>query len=524
MLDAQKERSFLLVLEASSYNELARAKETPTKAVNPCPCQYQSLQRHDTILRTPRIVLHDDIDPPIGPKAGGSYYEDYRRQHDIMQQLPGLALRVLGIFSLSAVFAAVVAETREIGPGEDLQLAVDALNPGEELVLHAGTYVLPSRLSIYQKQAIVIRANDVNPRPVIKYPTNDQNVIEVEDSRDIALRGLEVTGGSHGIRLYNSSFITVEDCHIHHTGDVALSANRPNDTYEHLVIRHNHIRYTDGAGAGIALGCNQDACRVFDSLVEGNYIHHTDGPNVTQGTGIGIGEGSYQNTVRDNVIHDTKAYPCIITDSTRGKGGPNVIERNFLWDCHDHGIQATADAVIRNNIILRASWDGIRSHPHENGTPSNLEITHNTILAPTNNAIRIDRMTGPVVIANNALFAEVGNAIEINEGDTTQLTVTGNIGSGGTIGIPEGGFDGNASIAIDLQAASYGALPQNVFPSEVSALRDMAVPVSAVADDFDTTPRDGAPDVGAYEWQPGGNPGWTLAETFKQIVSRVNAQ
>lgn len=303
---------------------------------------------------------------------------------------------------------------------------------------------------------------------------------------------------------------------------MALSANGGGDTYEHLIIRHNHIRYTDGAGSGIALGCNRDACRVFNSLVENNYIHHTDGPNVTQGTGIGIGEGSYQITVRDNVIHDTKAHPCIITDSTLGRGGPNVIEGNFLWDCHDHGIQATADAVIRNNVILRASWDGIRSHPHEDGTPSNLEIVHNTVLAPTHNAIRIEGITGPVVIANNALFAEVGNAIHVT-GDTTQLTVASNVGSGGTSGI-DTGFDGNASVPTDLQAASYGALPQEVFPSEVSRLIGAADPAYLVENDFNATPRADAPDVGAYKWNAGGNPGWKLGETFKQILGHSNAQ
>jgi hypothetical protein len=36
------------------------------------------------------------------------------------------------------------------------------------------------------------------------------------------LLGLEVTGGSQGIRLANSSFITIESFHIHDTDDVTL--------------------------------------------------------------------------------------------------------------------------------------------------------------------------------------------------------------------------------------------------------------------------------------------------------------
>jgi hypothetical protein len=34
----------------------------------------------------------------------------------------------------------------------------------------------------------------------------------------------------------------------------------------------------------------------FDSLIEGNYIHHTNSADVEQGDGIEIKEGSYGNT------------------------------------------------------------------------------------------------------------------------------------------------------------------------------------------------------------------------------------
>ena len=73
---------------------------------------------------------------------------------------------------------------------------------------------------------------------------------------------------------------------------------------------------------------------MFDSLIEGNYIHNTNGPSVAQGDGIEIKEGSYGNIVRDNVIHDTN-YPGIITYSTVGNGPPNVLEGNVVWNSDD---------------------------------------------------------------------------------------------------------------------------------------------------------------------------------------------
>ena len=151
------------------------------------------------------------------------------------------------------------ADVIEIGPGDGLQSHVNALLPGDELVLRGGTYTMGSRFSIQltgsSESHITIRAK-AGETPVIVYPNAGQNVINVEHSRHVALLGLEVTGGSHGIRILDSDFITVEGCHIHHTNDVALSANVGGSTYEGLVIRSNHIHDTNNTGEGMYLGCN----------------------------------------------------------------------------------------------------------------------------------------------------------------------------------------------------------------------------------------------------------------------------
>jgi len=297
---------------------------------------------------------------------------------------------------------------------------------------------------------------------------------------------------------------------------VALSANVPGSSYEGLVLRRNHIHDTDHTGEGMYLGCNYDDCRMFDSLIEGNYIHHTNGPSVSQGDGIEIKEGSFNNVVRDNVIHDTN-YPCILTYSTVGNGRANVIERNLLWGCGDHAIQSAADAVIRNNIILGAAQDGIRNQPHQSGVPSNLVITHNTVLAPANSAVRSNSIAGSVVIANNALFVQNGDAIRVS-GTTSQLTVVSNAGSGGLTGVSTG-FDASGDIGLDLVAASYsGQLPQDVFVTAGSLLVGAASPTYLALDDFNGLLRQGTADIGAYRWHPGGNPGWTLAEEFKELL------
>jgi MYXO-CTERM domain-containing protein len=415
------------------------------------------------------------------------------------------------------------AATIEVGPNDDVEGAINALQPGDELVLQGGMYTLTDAwhltvtgteqmpITIHNKDGETPHFNRPWPDPAD--PTSaDQNIIDFDSARYVVFRGIELSGGSHGIRLIDVSFMTIEDCHIHDTGDVALSANSGGE-YEGLVIRHNHIHDTNITGEGMYLGCNSNACQMFNSLIEGNYVHHTNGPTVEQGDGIEIKEGSYNNIVRDNVIHDT-GYPCILTYSTVGNGPPNVLERNVMWGCGDHAIQSAADAIIRNNIILSSGVDGIAMQPHQAGSPANLVVVHNTVLHPNNDAISVSGIVGSVVIANNALYAQNANAISLG-GDMSQVTVVGNVGMGSG---PGSGYDGSGSLA-DFVAASFSGMPPNdVFPAAGSKLIGAGDAAQVVMDDFNGTDRGGVADVGAYKFDPNGNPGWTIAAGFKDEV------
>jgi hypothetical protein len=223
--------------------------------------------------------------------------------------------------------------------------------------------------------------------------------------------------------------VTLEDNEVYETGDVAISANS-GGTYEGLVIRHNHIHHTNGTGEGMYLGCNDDTCRVANSVIEWNYVHHTNGPTVEQGDGIELKEGSYGNTIRNNVIHDTN-YPGIITYSARGNGPANVIEGNVIWNTNDFAIQSAADSIIRNNVILGT----IGLQAHQAGSPSNQVIVHNTIVTD-GDGIAIRNVSGSVVIANNAIYSSGGNAIRLISGTLSLVTLAGNVGLGGVSGAP----------------------------------------------------------------------------------------
>jgi parallel beta-helix repeat protein len=415
------------------------------------------------------------------------------------------------LFAASSSQATIV----EISPTSDIRAAIAALKPGDELVLRGGTYRFTSRFAVTAvgtaAQPITIDGK-TGESAILLMTTDQQNVMDVENSAYLVLRNLKVTGGSHGIRLINSDFITVEDNEIYETGDVALSANA-GGTYEGLVIRHNHIHHTNGSGEGMYLGCNNNDCRVANSVVEFNYVHHTNRVTVEQGDGIELKEGSYGNVIRHNVIHDTN-YPGIITYSTVGNGAANVIEGNVIWNTNDHAIQSAADSVIRNNIVIGSS---IALQQHQAGSPSNQIVVHNTVIGA---GIQVRNVVGAVVVANNAVYNNAGAAIQLISGNTGLVSVVGNVGVGGLSGTSSGYRDGNG-IGADFVAGHYGIPPIDLFPSAGSALRNAGSTTYVTAADFNGTARGGVADAGAYAFRAGGNPGWALSAGFKVATGVV---
>ena len=421
-------------------------------------------------------------------------------------------LRISLAAGITSAFLAVAAGAVEIGPEDDLEAAVSALVPGEELILRGGTYSFDENVTFSAngtaEQPIIIRGK-TGEQPIITQATTNHNVIEINSSSYLAIKSITITRGSHGIRLINSDFITIEDCEIYETGDVGISANS-GGTYEGLKILRNHIHHTNGTGEGMYLGCNNDGCRVANSLIEGNYIHHTNRASVEQGDGIEIKEGSYGNIIRDNVIHDTK-YPGIILYSTVGNGPSNLVEGNVIWNVSDNAMQIAADAMIQNNIIL----GNVSFQSHQSGSPSNIRFVHNTVIN-AGSAVQVRNVTGSVLIANNAVYSQA-DAIQLISGDLSQVQLSGNVGSGGISG-GSAGYTEGSGIAADMVSADYsGSPPIDAFPANGSALNGAGDAAQVTSVDFNGTLRNGVADAGAYKFDANGNPGWVVKAGFKPL-------
>jgi hypothetical protein len=219
--------------------------------------------------------------------------------------------------------------TREIGPStadtqEEFESLANGLKPGDELVLRSGVYSQNSRRAITVNGTpdapIVIRAA-LGATPLLTRPPDQidrYNNIEFVDCSHLVIRGIRLRGGSSGVRFIRGHHVTFEDCEVFETGNNALTMN--SGSCDSFVIRRNHLHHTGLSttrpteGEGMYIGCHDGSCITTNTLVEGNYIHHLRSTSDGGNDGIEIKVGSYGNTIRDNVIHDTnigRRYPGV---------------------------------------------------------------------------------------------------------------------------------------------------------------------------------------------------------------------
>jgi hypothetical protein len=309
--------------------------------------------------------------------------------------------------------------------GAALVKAVEALVPGDCLVIASGTYSVDRmwdvRVSGTAEAPIWILAAE-GGQVVVKRPDDQQNVINIGQAGPVqylCLRGLEITGGSHGVRLGHCSDVWLDRCHIHHTGQVCLSANSADTQRLHLT--RNHIHHGAGHAEGMYLGGNNASVIMSESVIALNHIHDCRGD---QGDGIEVKQGSWGNLIAENHVHDTQ-YPCITVYGTAGKP-VNIIERNLCYNSGDSVMQVQGEAIVRNNVLINGVGSGFASTDHQ-GKTLNLQVLHNTIIN-SGHAFRGGSWNGRegMVLANNVLYSRDANALHYANGNAGVLSA-GNV-------------------------------------------------------------------------------------------------
>jgi len=306
-----------------------------------------------------------------------------------------------------------------------LAKAVAALQPGDQLVIAAGTYSVERMWDIgvsgTAEAPIWIVAED-GAQVILTRPDDQQNVLNVGQNTPVhhlCLRGVEITGGSHGLRLGQCSEVWIDQCHIHHTGAVCLTANSANT--RRLFLTRNHHHHGGGHGEGMYLGANHGQFIMSESVIALNHIHDCKGE---QGDGIEVKQGSWGNLIAENDIHDTQ-YPCITVYGTAGKP-VNIIERNLCRRSADSAMQVQGEAIVRNNVLIGGKGSGFASLDHQSKT-LNLQVVHNTIIN-TGDAFKGSSWNARegMVLANNVLYSRDKSAMNFPKG-REGATIVGNI-------------------------------------------------------------------------------------------------
>lgn len=431
--------------------------------------------------------------------------------------LPGLMATLL-----LALAGPLCAQTRTINlmPGSSFETAVEALQPGDTLVVHPGTYADSGRISISVRGTaaapVLIKGADGQPKPVITRPAGAavQNTINIEGAAYLTIRGLEITGnGGDGINMSGApSFITLEELDIH---DVDVGINF-RSSMNNITVRRNQIRRTgigNGTGEGMYVGCNDATCAVRDSLLEYNWIHDAL-PGTTQGDGIEVKVGSHSNVIRHNVIHNMP-YPGIFVYGT-GANPVNVVEGNVIWNCGE-GIYAVADAVVRNNIVI-GSGTGLSLYSHAQVAQMKNVTAVNNTLYDNNDGLYVRwGSVSNMVLANNAVYSPGKTAVNAGGSFGAGATVVANLVQGGSSMALDATrlIDGGTAAAAFVDAGN-----RDFWPRAGSVLLDRGSATQAPNTDFNTTTRAAPVDVGAYEALGlAANPGWRIVAGFKVLGS-----
>ena len=198
---------------------------------------------------------------------------------------------------------------------------------------------------------ITIRAQDPANRPVLNYGGYLQNQIDLRGSTAfIKLIGLEITGSSDGIKAQDAGIhhLIIEDCYIHDVYSVGVGCQAG--------IKYLTVRKTEIARSGVSSSSNgelmylgsHDATKpMTDSLIEYNHIYGTRFTSGSDGDGIEIKRGGARNTIRHNVIHDTR-YPAIFSygNTSANPADANVIYGNVIYNSLYEGIQVCGNSEI----------------------------------------------------------------------------------------------------------------------------------------------------------------------------------
>lgn len=328
-----------------------------------------------------------------------------------------------------------------VKPGENYAAILTRLQPGDELLLHEGTYegnALISNSGFPDKPIIIRGYGNGEKRPVLLWGgagaiRNYLNtpLFQVNGS-NIVFDYLEFRSKyAYSIRMgqagKGNSNVTIKNCVFYESGGGDISANA-SVNYDNINILDNYFigskatpvyigvhtgkanvtnftfkgNVIDGSqiyggfitGYGIQLKLN-----VISSVIENNYITNTKGPGIMVYGAEKSGSGN-ANIVRNNIVVGSRNDAGIVVG-----GGPSTVVDNLIIGCMGGiGIINYNNRNLLDNIVLKSNTASCnRNYGMSFGNARNINAQDNIVIST-------DSLNGFIENPNSGSNNNVDNA------------------------------------------------------------------------------------------------------------------
>ena len=436
-------------------------------------------------------------------------------------------------FPLLLAFGAVEAQTTcgchaTITKDGNYRASQLKLQPGQTLCIQAGQYSYLRFNDLLGAPGAPIRI--VNCGGLVNVLSSSHAPgIQLMSCRHVVLTGSGDASLPYGFKLNNtgttagsvlnvtgrSSDVEIERCEVSNNNFAGImvkqdpgcdsSFYRENFTMYNVNIHHNYVHDTGGEGlyignsfwnGGRTVTCGGVSRTAFPHELHGLQIHH----NVIERTGCeGIQYGcSPGASVHHNTVRGAGLSPFASFQNNGiqiGEGSSGECHNNLVDDAPGGGIIAvghSGDLKVYNNVVANIGNIGIFCDNRSNSLSGTVfALLNNTVVNCANEGIKLYNENTVNTVGNNViagvpankfiLFAQGATATQFNNLRSTRTDTLG-------FANPAAG---------DFR------------PTAASALVNAGADVSGwgITTDYDDAPRPAAgsaPDVGAFEFQPGG--------------------
>lgn len=335
-------------------------------------------------------------------------------------------------------------------PFATLAQAVPLLAPGDELVVHAGSYELTQPVEVRvqgtERAPVLLRADGaVTLRDGARTLPDWTGMLQLQSAAWVTLRGFRVeNAGFFGIKVEQSEHVVVEDCVTDGSDGSGIYVGRSTD----VTVRRCEVSRCCEADKS---GANAQECVSIVNTdgfeVERVEVHHSV-RGETGGEGIDVKEGSRNGSVHHCRIHDVVRLGLYV--DAWDKLTENIeLYSNEVYHC-DSGIVLASEAGglvsdvrVHDNVIWENGrqfrpqstfwpWDGgggiVIPGYEGNGPRERIAIYNNTVVANAGTTVwglgiqvDTDNVTD-LLIRDNIVSNNAASQLDIATLGTTDIT------------------------------------------------------------------------------------------------------